>query len=60
MNRRELINCPRCGKSHVIASFEFCFECRKEWEPLKEQTLKELKADFIADWDEDKSKEVRK
>ena len=54
MRTEHLINCPRCGKSHVIESFEFCIDCRKEWEPLKEQTLKELKAGFIADWKEEK------
>ena len=48
------INCPRCGRKGVIAELEFCFDCRKEWEPLKEQTLRELKAGFIADWNEDK------
>ena len=49
------INCPRCGKHHVLATLEFCVDCRPEWEQLKESVIREAKAGFIADWDEDKN-----
>ena len=46
-----LIDCPRCGRKGVLEEFEFCINCRKEWEPIKKQTLKDIKKNFISNWD---------